>query len=65
MANQYLVGIHQFISEKISQVTEEISGNTMEGDACSKRYLEGQLKELYAVRQFLSAHYDLKSHRYY
>jgi hypothetical protein len=65
MANQYLMGIHQFLSERILQVTAEISSNALEGDACGKRYLEGQLEELYAARKFLSTHYDLKSQTYY
>ena len=65
MANQYLVGIHSFINDRIEDTQAKLTSVAVVGDNCQKRYLEGQLEELYAARRFLSSRYDLPTQTYY
>jgi hypothetical protein len=65
MANQYLVGIHSYINGRIEDIHAKLMNAAVVGDKCRKRYLEGQLEELYAARQFLSSRYDLSTQTYY
>ena len=65
MANQYLVGIHSFINCKIEDIIAKLASAATVNDNCRKRYLEGQLEELYAARRFLSSRFDLPTQTYY
>lgn len=65
MANQYLAGIHSFINGRIEDINAKLTSAAVVGDNCRKRYLEGQLEELYAARRFLSSRYDLSTQTYY
>jgi len=65
MANQYLAGIHGFINGRIKDINDKLMSAAVVGDHCRQRYLEGQLEELYAARQFLSSRFDLPTQTYY
>ena len=65
MANEYLIEIHNYISEKIAcaqnRKTESITDNNLE----LQRFYEGQLKELHHLRKYLAETVDLKTQKYY
>jgi len=65
MANEYLIEIHNYISEKIasaqSRKTEANTDNNLE----LKRFYEGQLKEWHHLRKYLAETVDLKTQKYF
>jgi hypothetical protein len=65
MANEYLIEIHNYISEKIvcaqSRKDEADANNELE----SLRFYEGQLKEWHHLRTYLAEKVDLKTQKYF
>ena len=65
MANEYLIEIHNYISEKIvcaQSQKDEASANNEMG---SRRFYEGQLKEWQHLRAYLAEKTDLKTQKYF
>ena len=65
MANEYLIEIHNYISEKIDHAQnrkdDAIANNKLE----SQRFYEGQLKEWRHLRKYLAEKVDLKTQKYF
>ena len=60
MPNEYSVEIHNYISEKI----DEITGKQKENSGKSA-YLQGRLIELQWLREYLEKNIDLKGFKYF
>ena len=65
MANQYLVDIHEYISAKMADIKKAHTAVDEDSEPARASYLDGQLQELKALRQFLKKHYDLPTQTYY
>ena len=65
MANQYLIGIHAYISSKIEDTRETKKALEGKEDPAQISYLDGKLEQLGAIRRFLKEHYDLPTQQYY
>jgi hypothetical protein len=65
MANEYLIEIHNYISEKTlgaqNRKDEAKANNKLE----SQRFYEGQLKEWHYLRTYLTEKVDLKTQKYF
>jgi hypothetical protein len=64
MVNEYSIGIHDFINEKIETVNSLIRTAKDRDNLPEKRFLEGQLEELHAFREYMNQHIDLKTQQY-
>jgi len=65
MANEYLVAIHNYISERIAAAENNKKNAVRQNDLTSLQYWEGQLQELQAIRQYLAKKIDLKTQTYF
>jgi hypothetical protein len=65
MANEYLVAIHKYISEKIAAAENNKKNAAKQNDSSSLQYCEGQLQELKAIRRYLAEKIDLKTQKYF
>lgn len=65
MANQYLVQIHQYITEQIGESQKHQAAASVDQDAWETRFYDGKLAELRKIRAFLSEHFDLHTQHYY
>jgi len=65
MANEYLVAIHNYISDKIAAAGKNKKNAELQNDLSSSSYWEGQLQELEAIRQYLAEKIDLKTQKYF
>ena len=65
MANEYLVLVHNYITEKIAVAEEGKKKARKQGDHETQTFCDGQLKELYNIREYLTARIDLKTQKYY
>lgn len=65
MPNQYLIEIHRYISDKVMSVEERLKAADTLNDLPEKKFYDGQLQELTALRQYLANHINLKTQRYY
>jgi len=65
MANEYSVKIQNYISEKILVADKMKTTAEKQDDFQTQKFYEGQLKELYNLRQYLTEKIDLKTQRYY
>ena len=65
MANEYLIEIHNYISEKIhrAQTRKDTAGANNELEL--QQFYEGQLKEWHHLRKYLAEKVDLKTQKYY
>jgi len=61
MANQYLIEIHNYISEKIAGIQHRID----EADAEHQGFYKGQLDEWLHLRAYLIEQVDLKTQKYF
>ena len=65
MANEYLIDIHNYISESLASA----ENNKKEADANSDmeliRFYEGQIKEWMQMRSYLASKVDLKTQKYF
>ena len=64
MANEYLVQIHDFITERLAEA-EAGRATAARLEEVEAAYFEGRLAELTELRQRISAHYDLQTQEYY
>lgn len=65
MANEYLIEIHNYISDKIqrAQTRKDVAGENNKLEL--QQFYEGQLEEWYYLRKYLAEKVDLKTQRYY
>jgi len=64
MVNEYSIGIHDFINEKIETVTGLMRAAEDRDDLPEERFFEGQIEELHAFRKYMNQHIDLKTQQY-
>ena len=65
MVHAYSVEIHNYISKKIALAEEEKRQAEKKGDVETQKFHEGQLKELFEIRAYLTEKIDLKNRDYY
>ena len=65
MANEYLIEIHNYISEKIIGAQNRKNAAETNNEAELQQFYEGQLKEWYYLRTYLAETVDLKTQKYY
>ncbi len=65
MTNEYSVKIKDYISEKILDAEKRKTTAEKQDDFATQKYYEGQLKELYNLREYLTENIDLETQRYY
>ena len=65
MTHSYSVEIHNYISAKIAIAEEKNKKAQKQNDFEIQRFYQGQLKELYKIREYLTEKIDLKTQKYY
>jgi len=65
MANEYLIEIHNYISEKIAGVHRSIEEADANHKMRSQRFHEGQLDEWHHLRAYLMERIGLKTQKYF
>ena len=65
MANEYLIDIHNYISERLASVENKKKEADANNDLESKRFYEGQLEEWIEIRRYLASKVDLKTQKYF
>jgi hypothetical protein len=64
MANQYLVDIHQYVSEQMDLARRQRTEAVEQKEACRVRYLDGKLQEFLLLKAFLTDQFNLTTCRY-
>ena len=65
MANEYLIEIHNYISQKIDSAQRRREEAQEKNDQASQRFYEGQLSEWAWIRAYLAEKVDLKTQKYF
>ena len=65
MANDYLIDIHNYISQKIVSAESQKAEAKERNDKASQAFCEGQLAEWQQMRTYLAEKVDLKTQKYY
>ncbi len=65
MANEYLIDIHNYISERIASAETQKKESNAGADLEAKRFYEGQLEEWRQMRSYLASKVDLKTQKYF
>ncbi|MGD2098011.1 MAG: hypothetical protein PVG35_10545 [Desulfobacterales bacterium] len=65
MANEYLIQIHNYISEKIVSAENQKTEAQERNDKPSQKFYEGQLAEWQQMRDYLAEKVDLKTQKYF
>jgi hypothetical protein len=65
MANEYLIDIHNYISERLASVANKKKEADADADLESKRFYEGPLEEWRQLRSYLASKVDLKTQKYF
>jgi hypothetical protein len=65
MANEYLIDIHNYISERLASVENKKEEADANNDLESKLFYEGQLEEWLEMRSYLASKVDLKTQKYF
>ena len=65
MANEYLIEIHNYISEKILWAQNQKDKANANNKMASRRFYEGQLKEWHHLRTYLAQKVNLKTQKYF
>lgn len=65
MANQFLVQIHQFISDRQASSRQSVDQSRSRGDRGRESFHQGRLDELQKLRDFLGEQFDLDTQTYY
>jgi hypothetical protein len=65
MAHEYSVQVHEWISQRMDAVKQDLKLPEAGNDAGQKNYLAGQLQELQDIRQYLTDKVDLNTQEYY
>jgi hypothetical protein len=61
----YSVEIHNYIRKQIALAEEKKRQAEKQGDVETQQFHEGQLKELFEIRGYLTEKIDLKNREYY
>ncbi len=62
MANEFSIQIHNFLTEKLQELSDKDKVQSKESD---KLFVKGQIKEIYWLRGYLKENIDLKKFKYY
>ena len=65
MTNQYSIEIHQYVTEKIKALEDQLAQAKKIDDPGSQRFLEGQLLEFLTFRDYMHEKIDLKTQDYF
>ena len=65
MANEYLIDIHNYISEKIDRAQNRKDDAHANNDLELQQFYEGQLKEWHHLRTYLAEKVNLKTQKYF
>jgi hypothetical protein len=65
MANEYLVIIHHFLSDKIKESETAARAAANKGDKAAQQYYNGKLFELTTICDYMSENFNLKTQVYY
>ena len=65
MANEYLIEIHNYISEQIDIAKSRQAEAQENKDRASQRFYDGQLAEWQQMRAYLAEKVDLKTQTYF
>ena len=65
MANDYLIEIHNYISENIVRAQNLKDAADSNNELESQQFYEGQLKEWHHLRAYLAERIDLKTQKYF
>jgi hypothetical protein len=65
MVHAYSVEVHDYISEKIAIAEKKSKKAHKQNDFETQRFYQGQLKELFKMREYLTMRIDLKTQKYY
>jgi hypothetical protein len=65
MTHAYSVEVHSYISEKIAVAEGKSKKAQKQNDFETQRFYQGQLKELFKMREYLTEKIDLKTQKYY
>ena len=65
MSNQFLSEIHDYISLEIAESQRAAQTAEQKGDVPGLRFHQGMLQEWFVIRNFLDAHFNLSTQRYY
>ncbi len=63
MAHAYSVQIHDWISQKVSDINVKIKTAKVTDDAMNQAYFTGQLEELKSIRKHLTDKIDLDTQK--
>ena len=65
MANEYLIDIHNYISDRLVSAENKKKEADADADLASRRFFEGQLEEWRQMRNYLASKVDLKTQKYF
>ena len=65
MANEYLIDIHNYISDRLVSAENKKKEAEADADSASSRFFEGQLEEWRQMRNYLVSKVDLKTQKYF
>ena len=65
MTNQYSIEIHQYVTQKIKEIEDQLLLAKERNDPGELRFLEGQLQEFHTFREYMHEKIDLKTQEYY
>jgi len=65
VAHEYSVQIHDWISQKVSDINVKIKAAKVSDDAVNQAYFTGQLEELRSIRKHLTDKIDLNTQNYF
>ena len=65
MTHEYSVEIQNYISEKLAVAEKKKKDAEKQNDFETQQFYEGQLKELFTFRQYLTEKIDLKTQKYF
>lgn len=65
MANEYLVAIHNFLSEKINEGKKAARSAADQGDMAALQYNNGKIYELRQIQKYMSENFNLETQVYY
>jgi hypothetical protein len=65
MANQFLIAIHDYVSQQIDAAGEAMQEAASQEDREQQRFNSGKMDELEALRAYISKAFDLQTQKYY
>ena len=65
MAHEYSVKIHNYIIDKMAVAEQKKKKAEKQKDFETQCFCDGQLRELFKIREYLTERIDLKTQKYY